>query len=39
MINLPTGSFVVFLPHDAHQPGVTLDIPNTVFKVVVKFRI
>jgi YhcH/YjgK/YiaL family protein len=39
IINLPTGSFAVFLPHDVHQPGVTLDIPNPVFKVVVKFRI
>jgi YhcH/YjgK/YiaL family protein len=39
MIDLPTGSFAVFLPHDAHQPGVTLGIPNPVFKVVVKFRI
>ena len=37
LLNLNEGSFAVFLPHDAHQPGVMLDQPASVLKVVVKF--
>jgi len=36
---LPAGSFTVFLPHDAHQPGVMIDQPEALVKVVVKFRL
>jgi YhcH/YjgK/YiaL family protein len=36
---LSAGSFAVFLPHDAHQPGVMVDNPAFVIKVVVKFRL
>ena len=36
---LQSGSFAVFLPHDAHQPGVMLDRPASILKVVVKFRL
>ena len=38
-ILLPSGSFAVFLPHDAHQPGLMIDQPNALLKVVVKFRL
>jgi len=33
------GSFAVFMPHDAHQPGVMDEVPSGVVKVVVKFRL
>lgn len=36
---LQAGSFAVFLPHDAHQPGVMIDQPASILKVVVKFRL
>ena len=39
MLLLPSGSFAVFLPHDAHQPGVMIDLPEALVKVVVKFRL
>lgn len=31
--------FAVFLPDDAHQPGVMINQPEPIVKVVVKFRI
>lgn len=34
---LEEGSFAVFYPHDAHQPGVMIGNPASVHKVVVKF--
>jgi YhcH/YjgK/YiaL family protein len=36
---LPAGSFAVFLPQDAHQPGVMINQPESILKVVVKFRL
>jgi YhcH/YjgK/YiaL family protein len=39
MLLLQAGSFAVFLPHDAHQPGVSLGQPGPILKVVVKFRL
>lgn len=39
MLRLKPGLFAVFLPDDAHQPGVLADGPIDVIKVVVKFRV
>ena len=39
MIRLVPGVFAVFLPDDAHQPGVQVDIPADIVKVVIKFRL
>lgn len=40
MLRLKPGLFAVFLPDDAHQPGVQTDTgPADVIKVVVKFRL
>jgi YhcH/YjgK/YiaL family protein len=36
---LSTGSFAIFLPSDAHQPGVMIESPSPVLKVVIKFRL
>jgi YhcH/YjgK/YiaL family protein len=36
---LDAGSFAVFLPQDGHQPGVQIDAPAAVHKVVIKFRL
>ena len=36
---LTAGSFAVFLPQDAHQPGVMVNQPETLVKVVVKFTL
>jgi YhcH/YjgK/YiaL family protein len=35
-LHLCPGSFAVFFPHDAHMPGIALDRPAAVRKVVVK---
>lgn len=39
MIHLKPGLFAVFLPEDAHQPGVQVHESSAVVKVVVKFRL
>jgi YhcH/YjgK/YiaL family protein len=36
---LNEGSFAIFLPQDGHQPGVMMERPADVHKVVIKFRI
>ena len=36
---LSAGSFAVFHPEDAHQPGVMIGQPAGVHKVVIKFRL
>jgi YhcH/YjgK/YiaL family protein len=36
---LETGSFAVFHPQDAHQPGVMCGAPENLCKVVIKFRL
>ena len=33
------GTFLIFYPHDAHSPGVAIDSPSKVKKVVVKVRV
>jgi YhcH/YjgK/YiaL family protein len=38
-IRLSQGSFAVFLPHDAHQPGIMSERPEPIIKVVIKFRL
>jgi YhcH/YjgK/YiaL family protein len=38
-LSLPAGSFAIFLPHDAHQPGVLDGDPSLIQKVVIKFRL
>ena len=39
MLNVPAGTFTVFLPQDAHMPCIAYDGPAPVRKVVVKIRI
>jgi len=39
LLELNAGSFAIFLPRDAHQPGVMIDHSALVHKVVIKFRI
>jgi len=34
-----TGYFAVFFPHDIHQPGIMVDAPSKVRKVVVKVEL
>jgi len=34
-----TGTFVILFPHDAHMPGVAVDGPEAVRKVVVKIPV
>ena len=38
LLELNAGSFAIFLPRDGHQPGVMIDSPALVQKVVIKFR-
>lgn len=39
LLELCAGSFAIFLPRDGHQPGVMIDRPSAVQKVVIKFRL
>jgi YhcH/YjgK/YiaL family protein len=39
LLDLSAGTFVVFFPQDAHMPGLAVDMPVAVKKVVVKIRI
>jgi biofilm protein TabA len=36
LITLREGQFAIFFPHDAHQPGIAVDSPQEVRKIVVK---
>ncbi len=38
-LRVPAGFFVILAPHDAHMPGMALDTPAPVKKVVVKVRV
>ncbi len=38
-LRVPAGTFVIFTPDDAHIPGVSIDGPEEVRKVVVKVRV
>jgi YhcH/YjgK/YiaL family protein len=35
-VTLEAGTFAIFWPHDAHRPGVALEAPAPVRKVVIK---
>lgn len=35
-ITLRAGTFAVFFPHDAHQPGIAVEAPQMVRKIVMK---
>jgi len=37
-IRLRAGMFAIFWPHEPHMPGRTIDIPETVKKIVIKVR-
>lgn len=39
MLTLGRGNFAVFHPQDGHQPGVQVDAPAEILKVVIKFRL
>lgn len=39
LLTLGRGNFAVFLPQDGHQPGVQIDAPAEILKVVIKFRL
>lgn len=36
LLAVRTGMFTIFTPHDAHAPGIALDMPAPVRKVVMK---
>jgi YhcH/YjgK/YiaL family protein len=38
-VTVPAGSFVILFPDDAHMPGIAVDKPSPVKKVVVKVRV
>jgi YhcH/YjgK/YiaL family protein len=38
-VTVPEGSFVILFPEDAHMPGLAVDAPSPVTKVVVKVRV
>ncbi len=33
------GEFTIFFPHDGHRPGITIDVPVDVRKIVIKVPI
>ncbi len=39
MLKVPAGTFVIFSPQDVHQPGVAVDKPARVRKIVVKVAV
>ena len=39
LLTLGRGNFAVFHPQDGHQPGVQVDAPAEILKVVIKFRL
>jgi YhcH/YjgK/YiaL family protein len=38
-VNVFAGAFVIFFPQDGHMPGLCIDVPEKVKKVVLKVRI
>jgi len=38
-VTVPAGTFVILFPEDAHMPGIAVDAPAPVTKVVVKVRV
>lgn len=39
LLTLGRGNFAIFHPQDGHQPGVQIDAPADILKVVIKFRL
>ncbi len=39
LFKLESGQFAIFWPHDAHAPGLAIDTPGPVRKVVVKIEV
>jgi YhcH/YjgK/YiaL family protein len=39
LLTLGRGNFAIFYPQDAHQPGVQIEVPEEILKVVIKFRL
>ncbi|MBM3826497.1 MAG: DUF386 family protein [Verrucomicrobia bacterium] len=39
LLTLGRVNFAVFHPQDGHQPGVQIDAPAEILKVVIKFRL
>jgi YhcH/YjgK/YiaL family protein len=39
LLTLGRGNFAIFHPQDGHQPGVQVDAPAEILKVVIKFRL
>ncbi len=39
VVTVRAGSFALFMPQDAHIPGLALDVPQAVKKVVVKVAV
>ncbi|PAZ04543.1 MAG: hypothetical protein CAK86_05265 [Opitutia bacterium AMD-G1] len=39
LLTLGRGNFAIFHPQDGHQPGVQVDTPAEILKVVIKFRL
>lgn len=33
------GTFVIFFPHDVHMPGIAVDKPEIIKKIVIKIRV
>jgi YhcH/YjgK/YiaL family protein len=38
-MSLPQGHFIVLMPQDAHMPGIALDSPGPVKKIVIKIAV
>jgi YhcH/YjgK/YiaL family protein len=38
-LNFSAGSFAIFMPHDAHMPGIAASEPESVLKVVMKVAV
>jgi YhcH/YjgK/YiaL family protein len=38
-LNLNENEFLIFYPHDAHKPSISIEKPSTVKKVVVKVAV
>ena len=39
IINLQSGSFTLLLPEDAHMPGLAMDKPRAIRKIVIKISV
>jgi YhcH/YjgK/YiaL family protein len=38
-LTLSKGEFAIFFPDDAHQPGLTINKPEAILKIVIKVRL